>query len=404
MPNAHPVPPRYARTRRPAGRTGRAAGALLRCALAAATSLSASALYPNGACQADAQNTFAFSVNFFVAQMGEFAVAGCVGTSPVLVLTPGVTYTFTQSDPTNWFHPLGFAYAPDGAHFDRPELEFPNPVACADAAFACDPGVAQQAPLYSIDGVSTGFTASWLADGLDSYESAFQVDEAVWAEHTYSVQLTIPVGSLTSTLFYFCHVHHGMSGKISVAHPAGTTGLNALVTPFVPATYYESMSAPSAGLDLACGTRGVSDDWDTAVCTGMTFMCDTKTDQFSQCIQAIDCLMHTTMAVVENANPVATFMDQMIPHHINAVNMAKIVLKLATAAPGFDDDVAMLMRNVVNTQNMQIQAMQAWRETYNFTAAETCPMQHTSGGARAAAPAAALLAALLAAAAALLAC
>jgi hypothetical protein len=375
----------------------------MRCSLVAVASAVASALYPNTACQADATNTFAFSVNFFVSQIGEFAVAGCAGTSPVLLLTPGITYTFTQSDPSNWFHPLGFAYAPDGAHFDRPELEFPNPAGCADAAFACDPGVAQQAPLYGIDGVYAGFTASWLADGLDTYEPAFQVDEAIWAEHAYSVQLTIPVGTRTSTLFYFCHVHHGMSGAISVAHAPGTTGLNALVTPFVPAAYYESVSSPSTGLDLACGTRGVADDWDTGACAGMTFMCDTVSGQFSECMQAIDCLMHTTMSVVENANPVATFMDQMIPHHINAVNMAKIVLKLATSATGFDDDVAMLMRNVVNTQNAQIQAMQAWREQYNFTAADTCPISMAaSGGTRRAS--AALLAVLAAAAAVLLAC
>ena len=56
------------------------------------------------------------------AQMGEFAVAGCEGTSPVLVLTPGVEYTFVQTDTTSWFHPLGFAYYPDGAHVGAPEL------------------------------------------------------------------------------------------------------------------------------------------------------------------------------------------------------------------------------------------------------------------------------------------
>jgi hypothetical protein len=69
----------------------------------------------------------------------------------------------------------------------------------------------------------------------------------------------------------------------------------------------------------------------------------------------------------------------MIPHHVNAVNMAKIVLRLATAEQGYDDDVAMLMRNVVNTQNAQIQQMQAWREQYSVTAAATCPAGMHSG-------------------------
>jgi hypothetical protein len=223
------------------------------------------------------------------------------------------------------------------------------------------------------------------------------VGEADWATHAYTVQLTIPVGSATQTLFAFCHVHHGMSFQINVNHPAGTTtALNTLVTPFVPLTYYESRSAPSTGLDLACGTRGVADDWQAegGACPGMTFMCDTVSDQFSECMQAIDCLMHHDMRVVENPNAVATFMDAMIPHHVNAVNMAKILLKLGSQATGFDDDVAMLMRNVINTQNAQIQEMQAWRTQYNFVAAAQCPpMPMHSGAAQAGAAAAAALAA-----------
>ena len=30
---------------------------------------------------------------------------------------------FDQLDPSNWFHPLGFAYHPDGAHDGVDELE-----------------------------------------------------------------------------------------------------------------------------------------------------------------------------------------------------------------------------------------------------------------------------------------
>ena len=35
----------------------------------------------------------------------------------------GVTYRFVQSDETNYYHPLGLAYYPDGAHDDVDELE-----------------------------------------------------------------------------------------------------------------------------------------------------------------------------------------------------------------------------------------------------------------------------------------
>ena len=36
--------------------------------------------------------------------------------SPTLQVKIGETLFFDQRDPSNWFHPLGFAYEPDGAH------------------------------------------------------------------------------------------------------------------------------------------------------------------------------------------------------------------------------------------------------------------------------------------------
>ena len=91
-------------------------------------------------------------VNFHTGGLlGEYEVEGCKGTSPTLVLERDQTYTmvqaslsnpyftplkrpwsiqgfasksqigkqltfFLQEDVTNWMHPLGFAYYPDGAH------------------------------------------------------------------------------------------------------------------------------------------------------------------------------------------------------------------------------------------------------------------------------------------------
>ena len=121
--------------------------------------------------------------------------------------------------------------------------------------------------------------------------------------------------------------------------------------------------------------------------------------------------MNYEMRVEEHSNPLVVFMHQMIPHHENAVNMARyfnafyilmhcvgdnslnrtkwksfhlkfdhvhftskeeffivsfrIALKHAQSAEGFNDetlDVPALLRDIINTQNKQIQDMQGWLE------------------------------------------
>lgn len=94
---------------------------------------------------------------------GLYEVEGCDGIAPTLHFERGVTYTLVQNDRTNWYHPIGLAYYPDGAHghgangfgefASVPELEFPTPDDCDDTDFQCNPGVEKQAPLYCQDGV-----------------------------------------------------------------------------------------------------------------------------------------------------------------------------------------------------------------------------------------------------------
>ena len=96
--------------------------------------------------------------------------------------------------------------------------------------------------------------------------------------------------------------------------------------------------------------------------------------------------MNYEMRVEEHSNPLVVFMHQMIPHHENAVNMARwggrlsdyweinclfsrIALKHAKSAKGFNDeelDVPALLRDIINTQNKQIQDMQGWLERWLF--------------------------------------
>jgi len=332
-------------------------------------------------CLPDADNTFRFKINIHVSGLlGEFEVEGCEGTSPTLLLQRGVTYTFVQENITNWMHPLGLAYYPDGAHgfesfAEVPELEYPTPDTCDERQFLCNPGdEVKQAPLYGIDGVFETYE-DWNngeTGGLDVYEPAFKVPQEQWSEHKYAVRFTVPLESASETLFYFCHIHKGMSGMIRVTDPVENK--NELVQPFYPNKYYTQHSE----FDTICGTSQVSKFHHDKqyYCPNMNFLCHNNHNPvFSLCMEAIDCKMNYEMRVEEHPNPLVVFMHQMIPHHENAVNMARIALKHAQESQGYDDseiDVPALLRDIINTQNMQIQDMETWLERYGQENPQYC--------------------------------
>ena len=54
---------------------------------------------------------------------------------------------------------------------------------------------------------------------------------------------------------------------------------------------------------------------------------------------ALDCHMNYNMkSILANSDPIVTFIHQMIPHHQNAVNMAKALLKTNTLDSTDEDD------------------------------------------------------------------
>lgn len=101
---------------------------------------------------------------------------------------------------------------------------------------------------------------------------------------------------------------------------------------------------------------------DSGMCE-MRHLCGDHSDLFTSCMEAVDCHMTRSMRVTHSSSPVVTFMRQMIPHHQNAVNMARTLLK--TAADEIDAEDAKLdepfirglMLAIVNEQNMQIMQM-----------------------------------------------
>ena len=77
--------------------------------------------------EGDKECVFKVSRNIFTSELGYYTFEGadgdCGGPNPTLGIEKGVTYKFIQEDSTNYYHPLGFAYGPDGALDDQDELE-----------------------------------------------------------------------------------------------------------------------------------------------------------------------------------------------------------------------------------------------------------------------------------------
>jgi len=67
---------------------------------------------------------FNVKVNLFAGELGYFSMDQCgEEANPTLGIEKGATYYFSQEDESNYYHPLGLAYYPDGAHDGVDELE-----------------------------------------------------------------------------------------------------------------------------------------------------------------------------------------------------------------------------------------------------------------------------------------
>lgn len=275
---------------------------------------------------------------------------------PTLGLQMGVEYVFKQGNETNHWHPLGFAYFPDGAHKDVDELE----PGISQTGSACVEDESCQTPLYYLNGE---FLGNGSADfGLDNYEPDFFLPRQTWIEQgEYEVRLTLDEPLDT---FYFCHIHNEMSGRIKVVDEDGNV-MNA--TDYPPLGYeYDTLSE----VDVTCGTTGLGNFTEAGgLCTD-TFLCleGTETEEqqlFAECLYAVDCQMDYEMRThVHDENPVVSFIHQMIPHHVNAINMAKLLLK--HGGDDLDGDMVDIAWDIINGQNHQIDTMQAYLDAGNY--------------------------------------
>jgi len=115
-------------------------------------------------------------------------------------------------------------------------------------------------------------------------------------------------------------------------------------------------------VDTVCGTTGLSMEFTT---WNHRFLCGSLKKTFEKCVQSIDYKMSSDMRYFsskDNDDPVALFCEQMIPHHQNAVNMAKSLMKLHPEEVAAVDDFGGLLMDIVNGQNYQIHQFRAYLE------------------------------------------
>lgn len=276
---------------------------------------------------------------------------------------------------------MGFAYYADGAIRDKDELEpgiaLGTDTSCADTK-TC------QAPQYFLNGkylggtydngIESGGGAPVGGDdfGLDEYEPRFARGRDDWIdEGSFSVKLKLTDTTYTKDLFYFCHIHGGMSGRIKVYDAQGNAVNQEGNTPALP----YALEVPSA-FDRSCGAYGIGTyNTSSSKCPHTDYVCSSteytapSIEHFGSCLEAVDCKMHVEMqTLTDPTSPATTFMRQMIPHHENAVNMAKLLLKQEGAyglacgdeEEDIDCDMVTAAWEMINGQNAQITLMRNW--------------------------------------------
>lgn len=143
--------------------------------------------------------------------------------------------------------------------------------------------------------------------------------------------------------------------------------------------------SPSA-FDDKCGTVGLDAFQLPHPECPERFVCNVPSEQdnpdlalYASCIEAMNCHMLAGMTTnIESESATALFIHQMVPHHQNAVNMAKTLLK--TGKVECDDltqetDGCVLegiLREIVNSQNFQIQTMYSILESLGYPKTDDC--------------------------------
>jgi uncharacterized protein (DUF305 family) len=176
-------------------------------------------------------------------------------------------------------------------------------------------------------------------------------------------------------------IHHFMAGRIKLLKNG--LPINANDMPVLGYSY----DTPGP-FDQKCGTFGLDAfQLPNPVCPDK-FVCgvedqDEELQSFADCIDAMDCHMLSGMTTgVMASDEAALFIHQMIPHHQNAVNMAKTLLKSekVVCADLTDEDsqdciLERILREIINGQNHQIQLMNGYLKAKAYPATDNCVVE-----------------------------
>jgi len=325
--------------------------------------------------------TFIVSRDEFASELGYFQFSGingdCGSTNPTLGIEKGATYFFIQEDASNYYHPLGFAYGPDGALAEEDELEpgirGPNSTSTCESNNSCPAPMYSQGVKYLGNYSNNALISPLTGDdedpsdnfGLDDYEPQFFNPIYDWiGSETYSVSLLYPTDNDSKAdFFYFCHIHQFMTGRIKFIDSNGDA-INQEEDDVVIDYDYQ---VPSE-YDQSCGTFGLDEfQLPNNQCPDK-FVCNRPegaVGKFAECVDSMNCAMLAGMTTNVNVDSaIALFNHQMIPHHQNAVNMCKALLVSGEAdCDDLSDEednacvINALCQEIINVQNAQIQTM-----------------------------------------------
>ena len=274
-------------------------------------------------------------------------------TSPDLHATINETLIFQQYDHSNWMMPIGLSFHPGGTHGES----------------------WGSAPLPEVRGYDV---IQHFIDGIgvqsDYYRASFSRPRNAWRRYAHRIELTITPEladqAIGGVLHYYSATLAGMSGRIIIHNRDGSRAEGVAAEGTVASADVSPLPSVPNAIDLTCGTFGIENfaPSGSSACTER-FLCGDLNTTYEKCIQAIDCMMNEGMRVDghdTHQDSLATFAQQMIPHHQNAVNMAKTLLnhyKDHSGPRGIDGNLMPTsdrfdtLFEVINGQNVEIQKM-----------------------------------------------